>query len=103
MNAFAILIAAFVMAGLPAPQWLHYPTPGIPRTPEGKPNLSAPAPKTADGKPDLSGIWSTAGDMKYLANLAADGIEVPFQPWAAALYKERRENLGKGHPSERCL
>jgi len=31
--------------------------PGIPRTPEGKPNLSAPAPRTADGKPDLSGIW----------------------------------------------
>jgi hypothetical protein len=84
-------------------QWLHYPTPGMPRTPDGKPNLSAPAPKTRDGKPDLSGIWSTSGDMKYLQNLAADGIEVPFQPWAAALYKERRDNLGKGHPSERCL
>jgi hypothetical protein len=84
-------------------QWLHYPTPGIPRTPDGKPNLSAPPPKTRDGKPDLSGIWSTSGDMQYLQNLAADGIEVPFQPWAAALYKERRENLGKGHPSERCL
>src|SRR6476661_9775515 len=41
-------------------QWLSYPTPGIPRTPDGKPNLSAPAPKTADGKPDLSGIWETA-------------------------------------------
>jgi hypothetical protein len=84
-------------------QWLHYPTPGMPLTADGKPNLSAPAPKTRDGKPDLSGIWSTSGDMKYLQNLAADGIEVPFQPWAAALYKERRDNLGKGHPSERCL
>ena len=38
-------------------QWLNYPTPGIPRTPDGKPNLAAPAPRTADGKPDLSGIW----------------------------------------------
>jgi hypothetical protein len=33
-------------------QWGRYPTPGVPRTPDGKPNLSAPAPKTADGKPD---------------------------------------------------
>src|ERR1035441_3818150 len=38
-------------------QWLNYPTPGIPRTPDGKPNLTAPAPRTADGKPDLSGVW----------------------------------------------
>ena len=40
-------------------QWLHYPSPGIPRTPDGKPNLSAPAPRTADGKPDLSGLWTS--------------------------------------------
>ena len=31
-------------------QWLNYPTRGIPRTPDGKPNLSAPAPQK-DGKP----------------------------------------------------
>src|SRR5216110_506287 len=35
-------------------QWIHYPTAGIPRTADGKPNLTAPAPRTADGKPDLS-------------------------------------------------
>jgi hypothetical protein len=94
---------ALLLASVPlAAQWLHYPTPGMPRTPEGKPNLSAPAPKMRDGKPDLSGIWASA-DNKYLQNLAADGIEVPFQPWAEKLYKERSENLGKGRPSERCL
>jgi hypothetical protein len=38
-------------------QWLNYPTPGIPRTKDGKPNLTAPAPRTADGRPDLSGVW----------------------------------------------
>jgi len=92
-----------LLASVPlAAQWLHYPTPGMPRTPDGKPNLSAPAPKMPDGKPDLSGIWASA-DNKYLQNLAADGIEVPFQPWAEKLYKERSENLGKGRPSERCL
>lgn len=83
-------------------QWIHYPTPGIPRTPDGKPNLSAPAPKTSNGKPDFSGIWVPA-DGKYLPNLAVDGVEVPFLPSAAALYKQRQENNGKGRPSERCL
>ena len=83
-------------------QWLQYPTPGIPRTPDGKANLSAPAPKTADGKPDLSGIWQGTDD-KYFRDLGAGGVEVPTLPWAEKLYKERKENLQKGHPSERCL
>jgi hypothetical protein len=38
-------------------QWLNFPTPGTPRTPDGKPNLTAPVPRTAEGKPDLSGVW----------------------------------------------
>jgi hypothetical protein len=38
-------------------QWLKEPTKGIPRTPDGKPNLTAPAPRAPDGKPDLSGLW----------------------------------------------
>ena len=38
-------------------QWLNYPTPGTPRTRDGKPNLSAPAPHASNGKPDLSGVW----------------------------------------------
>ena len=38
-------------------QWLNYPTPGTPRTKDGKPNLSAPAPRASNGKPDLSGVW----------------------------------------------
>ncbi len=55
-----IFVAA--LAGPLAAQWLNYPTPGLPRTADGKPNLSAPAPRTADGKPDLSGVWD--GDLK---------------------------------------
>ena len=91
MKRTVLLLTAIVLTiGAPLPaQWLTQPTKGIPRTPDGKPNLSAPAPKTADGKPDLSGMWE--GSFKYLANLAADlkPEEVPLQPWAAALVKER--------------
>jgi hypothetical protein len=38
-------------------QWLNHPDPRTPRTPDGKPNLSAPAPRASNGKPDLSGVW----------------------------------------------
>ena len=50
----------FVLAtvGSLAAQWLNYPTPGVPRTSDGKPNLTAPAPRTAEGKPDFSGLWA---------------------------------------------
>ena len=52
---FASIVA---VAGLVAPayaQWLH-PDPRTPRTPDGKPILTAPAPRL-NGKPDLSGVW----------------------------------------------
>jgi len=83
-------------------QWVNVPLPNTPRTSDGKPNLSAPVPGTPDGKPDLSGLWRNP-DGKYLDNMAADGIAVPFQPAAAALYKERQENFSKDRPSGRCL
>jgi len=97
--AVVVLLSTFVPLSA---QWLHYPTPGIPRTPDGKPDLSAPAPKTPDGKPDLSGIWR-ATDGKYFQDLGAGGVDIPMLPWAKALYEERKRNLQKGHPSERCL
>ncbi len=79
-------------------QWLHYPAPGIPRTPDGKPDLSAPAPKTPDGKPDLSGVWTIRNGNKYFQDLGADGVEIPMLPSAKALYEQRKANLQKGHP-----
>jgi hypothetical protein len=54
---FAAIVTMAVLPAALLAQWPSYPTPGVPRTPDGKPNLSAPAPKTADGKPDLTGIW----------------------------------------------
>jgi hypothetical protein len=37
-------------------QWFNHRDPSIPRTADGKPNLSAPAPRVG-GKPDLTGVW----------------------------------------------
>src|SRR5262249_24195213 len=102
VRSFLSFVALLATFGPLAAQWLHYPTPGIPRTPAGKPNLSAPVPKTAEGKPDLSGIWMNPDD-KFFRDLSAGGPEAPMLPWAATLYKQRLENLEKGRPSERCL
>src|SRR5580700_4882314 len=52
----AAMLLASASLGLFA-QWPAYPTAGVPKTADGKPNLTGPAPKTADGKPDLSGVW----------------------------------------------
>jgi hypothetical protein len=83
-------------------QWLDLKTPGLPRTPDGKLNLAAPAPKKPNGQPDLSGIWLVPG-LKYLINIAADLKDVPFQPWAEAEYKQRIDTRGKDDPNNLCL
>src|SRR5262245_35125055 len=104
----SIMPAAFkfslfwLTAATAAAQWLNYPTKGTPRTPDGKPDLTAPTPRRPDGKPELTGVWM--GVTKYMINIAADLKEdVPFQPWAAAEYKRRRDSESKDDPSARCL
>ncbi len=90
------------MGGTAAAQWLSLPLPGTPRTADGKPNLNAPPPHAADGKPDLSGIWR-ADTMRYNANLAPVGTEVPMLPWAAEVYKHRVDTEGYDRPMTRCM
>jgi hypothetical protein len=78
----SLVALVLMIAAAPArPQWLNYPTPGIPRTPDGKPNLTAPAPRTADGKPDLSGLWRL--DERAMTGDPMAAIKA--QPWAKAL------------------
>src|SRR5262245_44743080 len=97
---FAIILSA--MATPLAAQWVNDPTPGIPRTADGKRNLSAPVPRTADGKPDLSRIWQRIS-LKYERNIAADLKPGEIQPWAQTLVRQRAEDLQKDHMSVQCL
>jgi hypothetical protein len=111
-----VLLSTFVPLSA---QWVNYPTPGLPLTPDGKPNLSAPAPRAADGKPDLSGVWDIDQKMscgpggctvidtpisQWFLNIAwglKDGL--PYQPGMADLAKARRAPPKIDEPITRCL
>jgi hypothetical protein len=98
-NAWPLVLWGFLLIVAPASaQWLNYPTPGVPRNPDGKANLAAPAPHAADGKPELSGVW-TINYRPYNANIASDLKPGEVLPWAEALTKKRQENMGRDDPS----
>jgi hypothetical protein len=96
----AILLSVLVKSA--KAQWLNHTVPGIPRTADGKPNLSAPAPRTADGKPDLSGLWNKISP-KYGGNVVADLKPGEIQPWVQDLVQQRAEDLGKDYMTALCL
>jgi hypothetical protein len=127
LTNIVIAILAFALCAPLSAQWPHYPTAGVPRTPSGEPNLSAPAPRTADGKPDLSGIWENtrqatlSGGVGGAAGAPLDsgatptglnqfrdigsGLKdsLPLRPWAADLKKKRMADISKDNPDAHCL
>src|SRR5712691_474279 len=104
-TVLASLAALVLLTSAIEAQWVHRPTPGIPRLPDGKPNLSALAPRLPDGHPDFSGIWDV-GNMLYFHDLAK-GLKPPdapqLTPWAAALQKGRRDRNHVDDPYTYCM
>lgn len=114
-NLYCFLFAASVAFG----QWIHYPTPGAPRTANGLLDMKAATPKLADGKPDFSGLWHTAtinqcqpetglfcgnteiGGSPLALDIGRDFAGgLPYQAWAKELVKQRH---AKDDPHVRCL
>jgi hypothetical protein len=81
MRRASLLLVCLVFGQSAAAQWLNHPTPGSPRTRDGKANLSAPAPRASNGKPDLSGVWhvqpTSLAEMKRLFGDDVDKLQVP--------------------------
>jgi hypothetical protein len=127
MPRAAVIACVFAaLIGVPtlgSGQWLRYPTDGIPRKADGKPDLTAPAPRLPDGHPDLSGLWHAA-QPRQCVNAAGQstpcGIEIggsplggnlgrnlpggtlPYPPWAEKLFHERHAALSIDDPHVRC-
>jgi hypothetical protein len=71
-------------------------------------------PRTADGKPDLSGIWQTLSTAEWdlephnarkdaPAGLGVvEGNTIPYQAWALAKKKENFKNRAKEDPETKC-
>jgi hypothetical protein len=108
------VVAFLLLPGTTGAQWLNYSTPGIPRLPDGKPNLSAPAPRAADGKPDLSGIWAVectvyGRDACFTRSLFFDLAkdlkpeDVQMTPWASAIQRQRESRDHVDDPYGYCL
>jgi hypothetical protein len=110
-SPLAILAALFALPLCIPAQWLNQRDPSLPRTRDGKPNLTAPAPRR-NGKPDISGLWEVESSpredveklllpggenglgedvpSKYFLNFFSDFpfLQEPFQPAAGAQYHQ---------------
>src|SRR5438552_3370249 len=103
MPRLTIAAALWLLPVLLCAQWLDFPTPGIPRTADGKPNLTAPAPRTSDGKPDLSGLWQPEVNpyrFDVIQDLKDEGI---FRPAAEAIFMARVKDFRRDDPVTNCL
>jgi|SRR5271166_5115913 len=102
-----------VLCAQASAQWLDYPTPGIPRLPNGKPNLAAARPLGADGRPALAGIWavecSVYGDPCFTKSLFFDLAkdlkpgDVQMTPWASAIQAQRERRQHIDDPYGYCM
>jgi hypothetical protein len=95
---FAMAIVFATTSTPAAAQWIKQQILGIPRTADGKADLSAAAPRMPDGKPDLSGMWQT-NPGGYVINMTQDLDPVDIEPGAAAQYQRHLAEYAKNDPA----
>ena len=100
-----MIIVSVLVTPLSA-QWLQQRTPGIPRTVDGKPDVTAATPRSADGKPDLTGLWQMLSPDNAIGNVLlrkpGDLQPADIQPWVQALLQQLIFVLVANRRSEFC-
>ena len=113
-RALTAFMCLLLQCSVAQAQWASVSTPGVPRLPDGRPNLAAPAPRTADGKPDLAGIWAVecgiyGRDACFTQSLFFDLArnlkpgDVEMTPWAASIQAQREKRNHVDDPYGYCL
>ena len=94
-------LVALVLAGsisLPLyAQWFDWEYPLVPRTDDGKPDMTAPVPRTADKGVDLSGLWvsvNASGSLYDSSRLLG---------WAKDAMDTAERNFYRSDPRLACL
>lgn len=103
MDRIAIALALWLFSVPLCAQWLSLPTPGIPRTAAGRPNLTAATPRTPNGRPDLSGMWRPEVNpyrFDVIQDLKDESI---FRPAAEAVFLKRVKDFRRDDPVTNCL
>jgi hypothetical protein len=102
----AILSVIFGTSGAACAQWIHWEKKGVPRLPNGKVDMTAPAPKQADGHPDLSGVWlgDNWGPAGARPNPPARNVKTSkMTPEGQRIFDARMENHMLEDPKVRCM
>jgi hypothetical protein len=118
-RSFGFLAAAVILSATPFAQCAlaqDTPGPGVQTSGPGRgrpKRPSTPAPRNKEGRvtlgpgPGKTGFWGGGGSIvghggsSLPTNLLI--ADIPFQPWAAALYKIRQGAGQKDDPHARCL
>jgi hypothetical protein len=80
VGTLAMVVVLGALPGALFAQWPNYPTPGVPKGADGKPDLNGPVPRTADGHPDLSGIWDLARPPRPAPKDGSIPGQLPLSP-----------------------
>ncbi len=125
LRAASLIVFLTAMSGPLSAQWPAFPTPGVPLTSDGEPDLEGPPPRTPDGRPDLTGIWLSIGGERgpvegqlgrgpkvspppgsppiaHFFDIGAQ-TEVPYTPWADEITEQRMADGARGNPDAYCL
>jgi len=123
-----LIVAAFAflmcLSSNASAQWAKTSDNSIPRTRDGKADLTAKTPRARDGKPDLSGVWQSDPDPaglpkgvptvesihetfaipRYFIDVTAEmkPAEGLLQPAAAAAFMQNLKSGGKNDPVAHC-